>query len=663
MENRNTQAATPLNLDDRDIAKWALPEGAIARLGRGKNHDVAFSPDGQYFAVGTSIGCWLYKLRTLSPIALCDTARGMISAVAFSADSRWIVTYTFVENLKVWDVQSGTCITQIEIPNKQHYSRPVFSQDRQRITAASHERDGKIYTWCARTGAELNATEIGETHGIYPFLFSQDRNLLAGKKRSTDSDPESILVWHVETGEQIACFTGYSEGYSERMDNLCFSPDGKYLTAGSAEGTIRIWDIESGQLAATHTDSGDAQIFPYYSQEDGLIAAAVSKREVQVWHIDRDEKIDTFEHRGDGWHVCFSEDGAQLLVASPSEIQIWTKGNNSNAHTLSTLHGHIPTMDTLVFSADEKTLAAGFWSDNVLLWDVASRRSYRPANERLPGTSHNVYCSPSGKIISINGSGNNLNMQEVGESEPIVELIGPEGGLGRAKAFSPTGHRIASVDKDNNIHIWERTGPLNSGQGSGSWEKHTTVINDEEFTYGLVHSPTGLAFSPDGKRLASISRSQDWKAGLWDVDSGEQISELPLTPLPSRTYTYCADDTGIAFSPRGDIIAGGTWGEIVLWDATDGKTLMSLPQPEDSQRPITLCFSPCGKYLASGAWWQPDLQKVPIRLWEIATGKNITTFWGHTTDVQCFTFSQDGSLLVSGGHDGVIYLWDLKPYL
>ena len=663
MENRNTQAVTPLNIDDCDVATWALPEGAIARLGRGKNNDVAFSPDGQYFAVGSWIGLWLYELPTLSPIALCDTARGVISAVAFSADSRWIVTYTFVENLKVWDVQSGTCVTQIEIPNKQHCPRPVFSQDGQRITAASHERDGKIYTWCARTGAQLNATEIGETYGIYPFLFSQDRNLLSGRKRSTDSDPESILVWHVETGEQIACFTGYSEGYSDRMNNLCFSPDGKYLTAGSADGTIRIWDIESGQLATTHTDSGDAQMFPHYSQEDGLIAAAISKREVEVWHIDRDEKIDTFEHRGDSWHVCFSEDGAQLLVANPSEIQIWTKGKNSDAHTLSTLHGHIPTMDTLVFSADEKTLAAGFWSDNVLLWDVASKRSYRPANERLPGTSHNVYRSPGGKIISINGSGNNLNMQEVGEREPIVELIGPEGGLGRAKAFAPTGHRIASVDKDNNIHIWERTGPLNSGQGSGSWEKHTTIINDEEFTYGLVHSPTGLAFSPDGKRLASISRSQDWKACLWDVDSGKQLSELPLTPLPSRTYTYCGDDTGIAFSPRGDIIAGGKWGEIVLWDATDGKTLMTLTQPEESQRAITLCFSPCGEYLASGAWWQPDLQKVPIRLWEVATGKNIATFWGHTTDVQCFTFSSDNTVLVSGGHDGAIYFWDLTPYL
>ena len=178
------------------------------------------------------------------------------------------------------------------------------------------------------------------------------------------------------------------------------------------------------------------------------------------------------------------------------------------------------------------------------------------------------------------------------------------------------------------------------------------------FFDGLKFSSTGLTFSPDGKRLASISRSRDCKACLWDVDSGKQITELPLT-----SPTNYEKDAGITFSPNGDIIAGGKSGEIRLWDATDGKTLMTLPQPEGNHRPITLCFSPCGQYFLSGSWWQKGLQKVPIRLWEVASGKNIATFWGHTTDVQCFAFSQDSTLLASGGHDGAIYLWDLAPYL
>ncbi len=659
MENKDIQTDTPLNFDDNDVATWALPEGAVARLGRGRNNDVAFSPDGQYFAVGTSIGFWLYELPTLSPIALLDTARGTISAIAFSADSRWIVTYTFVEHLKVWDIQSGTCVTQIDIPNKEQCPHPVFSQDGQHIIAPSCERNGKIYTWCARTGAQLNATEIGETYGIYPFLFSQDRNLLTGRKRSTDSDPESILVWHVETGEQIACFTGYPES----MSNLCFSPDGKYLTAGSAEGTIRIWDIESGQLTTTHNDYGDAQMFPYYSPEDGLIAAAISKREVKVWHIDRDEKIDTFEHRGDNWHVCFSGDGAQLAVASPSEIQIWTRSNNADAHTLSTLHGHIPTMDTLVFSSDEKTLAAGFWSDNVLLWDVASRRSYRPANEKLPRTSHNVYLSDSGKIVSTSVDETTLKIWEVGSSEPIAELAKPEAGLSRAEAFAPNGYRLARADRKSNIHVWERTSSSGDTCKDENWKKHTTLVGHAAPTnqtgFSMQHI-VAMTFSPDGERLASISR--DRTAYLWDVNAGQQVTQLLLTP-PSTRGWYREYDTGIAFSPRGDRIAGGQWSEIVLWDAADGNTFMTLSQPEESQRPITLCFSPCGQYLASGAWWQPDLQKVPIRLWKVDTGENIATFWGHTTDVQCFAFSSDNTVLVSGGHDGAIYLWDLTPYL
>ena len=663
MKNKNSAASALPSIDSEDVTMWALPDEAVARLGRGSVRDMAFSPDGQYFAVGTSIGLWLYELPTLFPIALWNTERGMTDDVTFSPDSHRIVMRTFAGNLIVWNIQSGACITQIEELDNQEICPPVFSQDGQRLVAADYRiKNKKIYVWDSHTGKQVKETEIHHPYNIYPLCFSPDLSLLAGKNSDPDNigrnigDGDSITVWQVETGEQITNITRYSE----QVRKFCFSPCEQFLAAGGWHGTIHVWDVASGQLETSYTDYGESQMYPYFLPEGDLITAAVSERKIEIWHVGKGEKLDEFEHRGSRSKVHFSDSGTQLALANSCEIQIWTKGNNSDAQTLLPLHGHISTVDTLVFSADEKTLASASWGDNVLLWDITSKRSYHPQSEKLPASSHNVYRSPSGKIIAINVYGDDLNVLEVGKNEPIAELIGPEGGLGRAKAFSPTGHRIASADRNDNIHIWERT-------GSESWEKHTTIINNEEFTYGLLHSPTGLAFSPDGKRLASISRSRDWKACLWDVDSGKQIFELPLTPLPNRdgryTYTYRGYDTGIAFSSRGDIIAGGKWGEIVLWDATDGKILMTLPQPEDSQRPITLCFSPCGQYLASGAWWQPDLQKVPIRLWEVATGKNIATFWGHTTDVQCFAFSQDGTLLISGGHDGAIYLWDLKPYL
>ena len=665
MENKNSAAAALPNIDGEDVTTWALPEGAMARLGRGKGGDMAFSPDGKYFALGTSIGLWLYELPTLSPIALWDTERGMTGHVGFSPDSQRIVTRTFSETVKVWDVQSGVCVTEIENPDNRRISDPAFSQDGQHIVTISDERDSKFYIWCSHTGRKVKQTEIQPPYNVYPICFSPDLSLLAGKNRDKDNvgrniDGDSITIWRIETGEQIANITRYPD----RVRRFCFSPCGRFLAAGNQHGAIHVWDVESGQLKMTYTDYGESHMYPYFLQEGELITAAVSERKVEIWRVEKSEKLDEFEHRWSSGRVRFSDSGTQLAFAGESEIKIWTQGNNAESHTVSTLHGHIPTMDTLVFSADEKTLAAGLWRDNIFLWDLASRRSYRPQGEQLPATSHVVYRSPDRKIISVNQHGDNLKISEVGKSESVVELPPLEAGLGRAKAFSPTGHRIASVDKNDNIHIWECTSTLDDMMESENWKKHTTVISAAEFIYGLRFSPAGLAFSPDGKRLASMSRSRDRKAGLWDVDSGKQITELPLTPLPRR-QGYRAYDTGIAFSPDGNIIAGGLWNEIVFWDAADGKTLMTIPQSEENQRSVTLCFSPCSRYLAAGAWWKraAGKKKTSICLWEVATGKNVVTFKGHTTDVQCFAFSQDGTLLVSGGHDGAIYLWDLKPYL
>ena len=123
-----------------------------------------------------------------------------------------------------------------------------------------------------------------------------------------------------------------------------------------------------------------------------------------------------------------------------------------------------------------------------------------------------------------------------------------------------------------------------------------------------------------------------------------------------------AEIKAIAFSPCGTVIAGGLWREIRLWDATTYQIRMAIFQPLGCQKPFALTFSPCGRYLASGAWWQ-GTEKVSIRLWEVASGENIATFWGHPTDVQSLAFSPDGALLASGSYDGTILLWDMKPYL
>lgn len=665
MQNRKTQAATVLNLDDSDVATWALPEGAMARLGRGSVRDMAFSPDEQYFAVGTAIGLWLYELSTLTPIALWETERGFIDDVTFSPDGQWIALHRYHEALSVWDIQNESSIAEMELTkwqDRRGLSKPVFSEDGERLIMFNGHQHNmkKIQIWCPRTGALLNETEISSTtYGVYPTCFSPDLSLLAGTSYDRDSrTAEFVAVWCVETGEEIVRYE-----WSERWGRLCFSPCGRFLAAGGSEGRIQVWNVKTGNLEETYTEDEDAQTHPYYPPEGGLIAALLfpSQSKIEVQHLEKGEKIDTFEHQSKHSFVRFSEGGTQLAYTDSGEIKIWTKGR-STAQAFPTIQGHIGTVGSLAFTSDEKLLVTAYWGRHTLLWDVPGQCAQRPTREELPDRIRDVYPTSSGKILAVGGDENILEVCEFGNSESIAEIAIPEPGLSHltgTDAFTLTGQRLARAGRDRNIYVWEHTPSSNEMDESENWEKCATLIGHPEHI-------RALALSPDGKRLASISitppqRHQERTVLLWDVNTEKQIAQLPPTVLERRGYR--SYDAGIAFSPDGNIIAGGFWNEIVLWDATDSKTLMTIPQSEENQRPITLCFSPCGQYLAAGAWWKGGLKKTSICLWEVATGKNIATFKGHTTDVQCFAFSQDDTLLASGGHDGAIYLWDLKPYL
>ena len=665
MEDRNTQAATPFSIDDSDVAGWALPEGAIARLGRGGVSDMAFSPDGQHFAVGTGIGLWLYELSTLTPIALWETERGFISRVTFSPDSQWIASLTLHEALRVWDIQNKSCIAEMEFREKKDrlgLSRPVFSQDGERLVVFSGDQRKvkKVQVWYPHTGTRLSETEIPTAYDVYPTCFSPDLRLLAGTSYDRNNRPtaEFIAVWDVETGEQIAQLDWF-----ERWGRLCFSPCGKFLAAGGSEGRIQVWDIETGNLEETYVEDENARTHPYYPPEGGLIAAVLfpSQSKMEIQHLEKGEKIDTFEHQSKGRLVRFSESGTQMAYTDTNEIKIWTKGRPI-AQAFPTIQGHTGTVGSLVFTPDEKTLVTAYWGRNTLLWDVSNQCARHPTEEELPDRIRDVYPTSIGKILAVGGDENILEVCEFGNSEPLAEIAIPESGLSHltgTDALALTGQRLARAGRDRNIYVWEHIPSSNAMDESGNWKKCATLIGHPEHI-------RALALSPDGKRLASISitppqKHQERTILLWGVDTEKQIAQLPPTVLERRGYR--SYDAGIVFSPDGDLIAGGFWNEIVLWDATDAKILMTIPQSEENQRPITLCFSPCGRYLAAGAWWKGGLKKTVICLWEVATGKKIATFWGHTTDVQCFAFSQDGTLLVSGGHDGAIYLWDLTSYL
>ena len=683
---KQNRRPAPFNavLDDLKGITWALPDGALARLGKGEHAqpggDVKLSPDGTYFVVATDIGLWWYDVSSMSPIALWETERGGIRAIDFSPDGKNISIANWDATLKVMDVQSGETITQIE--KEDRYVHIVFSPNRSKWGVAddsgivqvlgvksgeriaqmdrgTHEQSNDVsqiefspngqyiagavenperyqndkvinpdtegrqtYVWCPETGVPL-AKFAGRN-----FTFSPDSRLLAcATHDETASDgyrgPRCILVYDIVKGERIAYFTEHTTW----VHTVTFSPCGEFLASCDTDKILCVWDLSKGRLKEVYMDCG----MPFYTQDGVLLTVIPHSGSIEVKDVERREKLQTIERQfGSLGHKWFSK-CPQLAIA----YALSNKRTKSKTQTFPTLNEPTIFPDPALFLPDGETLASKSDARGIVLWDVKRQQTTETLLKDTRITSFSVL--PSGNILAAHSQDNNIKVWDAKKPEaPIAEFTETEHARLIWKiAFAPTSDLLAVGSREGTIYLYD----FKRNEKLKPFTGHTDFI-------------WSVAFSPDGKRLAS--GSDDKTARLWDVESGEEIAEFPLGE--PRTLIK------IAFSPCGNVIAGGMFGELRLWCVESRTTLLAIPQPE-TQKPYALAFSPCGRYFASGTWWEKGMEKMAIRLWNVASGENIATFWGHPTDIQSIAFSPDGTLLASGGFDRTILLWDLKPYI
>jgi WD40 repeat protein len=228
-------------------------------------------------------------------------------------------------------------------------------------------------------------------------------------------------------------------------------------------------------------------------------------------------------------------------------------------------------------------------------------------------------------------------------------------------AFSPDGRRLASASEDSTVKLWDAA----TGQEVRSLKGHTRQV-------------TSVAFSPDGRRLASAS---GFEVKLWDAATGQEIRSL---------QGHTSDVFSVAFSPDGRRLASASGFEVKVWDAATGQEIRSL---KGHTRQVTsVAFSPDGRRLASasgfevkvwdaatgqeirslkghtmqvdGVAFSPDGHRLAsasgnrVKVWDIATGQKTLTLEGHTDGIHCVAFSSYGQQLAHGSWDGTVEMWD-----
>jgi WD40 repeat protein/serine/threonine protein kinase len=470
------------------------------------------------------------------------------------------------------------------------------------------------------------AQEEGKVHnwgGVEDFLKDCPAGLRGWEWRYLKRLPDA--PWRDTTAD-------VDRGVSANLE-LAFHPGGELLAGPGPRHTVTLWDLTTGKQQYLRGHTAQVLCVAFRPPLGDLLATAGKDGAVRFW-------------RPTGEFIKDIPDA----------------------------HGRGNSIDGLTFSPDGRLLATIGADEKVRLWDVATgrqRREFPTVYRKHARQVRRAAFSPDGRLFAYGGEGNTVKVWEVDTGRERMSLEGHKE-LVYSVTFSPQGDRLVSASWDVTTRVWDvearrelfRVGNNNAVWGAefspdgnllaaaGGVADPVVKIYDAR-TGRLVHTLEGhvdrvgcVAFSPDGKRLAS--GSIDKTVRIWELDRGREVITL-------RGH----DDlvTRVLFGPKGRWLASSDdTGKLRVWDGppegvASGRRCVTLSG--HTHKVFALAFSSDGRQLASAS------QDRTVRVWDVAGGREVRTLVGHAHTVFGVAFGRDG-LLVSGSYDGTVRLWDAR---
>lgn len=479
----------------------------------------------------------------------------------------------------------------------------------------------------------------------------------------------------------------YLRGHTGAVYDVAISPDSSWIASASADQTIRIWDIASGDLLFTltaHVGEVNSLAFAPNSQPP-LLASTGQDGTVRLWQWTDNStppQASLLLKLNEPMHaLAFSPTASLLAIGGEDKlVHVFDLETKKMLHTFS---GHKGIIESLAFSQDGNRLASTDTQSGLRLWDLTRTDAVDSSTPEIaPDLNlHTVTFSPEGQFL-VAGFGTTTSWFSITNQpvpsyydlikQPLIEHTS----VIRDIAFNADGTRFASASEDwrigycydyfidprpgcrHIIFLNAHDGPVNSlafspdnkwlvsGGDDGIvlvWNAYNPYVSRSLFAppvQGKRWNIQGLAFSPDSKLLAS----SDWDLSvrLWDVEHGTMVREFYPNQGTLGTIVISPDGTKLAFAAE--------YGPQRIWNL-DGSVFRQLPIQNFT---TAVAFSPDGKWLAT----DNDNGK-SICLWSLGNQTDICQPVPGNGTVSTFAFSPDSHVLATDLGARVV-LWDFS---
>jgi WD40 repeat protein len=434
------------------------PGGSYAR-------SIQFSPNGSQIAAGYSDGTVnVWDSATGEALHSIVASHIAVNPIAYSADGSRIAT---ISNgaIRVWDVATGA---EVASPGSEpHGSYLTFTPDATRLVSGDVTQP--LHVWDASDDpATKTLLPAGQPKGVAidALCFSEDDKILA-----IGSSEGGFGLWEVKSRRRAHILSGFPTGF--RSKAAACSPQGPYLATGSGgtnDGTIRIWDMNSGEPIRAFAGPISGVTVLAYSRDGSRVASGSTDKTVSIWDVKTGRIVRTMTLAHSPVALDFSPDGHHIVSASGEDgevvFQVWDAATAKLAVEMrvATANRQVAGVKTrpvalapVAYSPDGKLIAGGYYEQPVSIWDATTGKivASLPGGSYLSGLSWNH----DGTRLAISFARKPVEIWDVTSRELLLGLAAPPGLIWQFLAFSHNGLWLAAGAGDGTVKLWNSASP------------------------------------------------------------------------------------------------------------------------------------------------------------------------------------------------------------